>query len=575
MTQRGILQRAISRFTGHKLAIAFAMLSAATTLSAQITPSQDAYTDSAKPTENFGAAITLGVTNTGNSIQTSYIQFDLSSIPAGYTGSNVAKATLKMYVNTATTGGSFNLDFVNGSWSENKITANLAPALGSTIAASVPLTSSNKNDYINVDITSAVQAWLNGTVPNDGIALVANNPISSTFDSKENTKTSHSPELDVVFAGSGGGGGTITGVLTASGSGLMGGGTSGTLNLSLINTCSTGQILSWNGSAWACTTIKGTGTVTSVGSGLGLTGGPITTSGTLSIDTNVVPQLGAVNTFTAGQQISAANTDGLDSYTSVTNGTGLGGFALANTGSGTGVTGATLSPSGFGVFGLNGTTGGVAVMGSSPSGVGVSGASTSGTGVLGTSSGGIAVWGKGTSGSSGVVGASDSGIGVEGTSSFAGLYGLASGAGLGTVGISDSGIGVYGHSNTGYAFDADGHASQARTNGGWVKAMVYVNPTNGGIKRCFNSQLNAPAAATPPCGMTFTREQAGNYTLDFGFVVNDRFASLALDDAPTIVGTFCRSVCLVTPTANQLQLLIGSYTNNQTTDPGGFYVVVY
>jgi len=42
----------------------------------------------------------------------------------------------------------------------------------------------------------------------------------------------------------------------------------------------------------------GSGTVTSVGTSLGLIGGPITNSGTLSIDPNVVPQLGAAsNTF--------------------------------------------------------------------------------------------------------------------------------------------------------------------------------------------------------------------------------------------------------------------------------------
>lgn len=42
----------------------------------------------------------------------------------------------------------------------------------------------------------------------------------------------------------------------------------------------------------------GTGTVTSVGSGLGLVGGPITGSGTLSINTSQIPQLHAANTFT-------------------------------------------------------------------------------------------------------------------------------------------------------------------------------------------------------------------------------------------------------------------------------------
>jgi hypothetical protein len=51
-------------------------------------------------------------------------------------------------------------------------------------------------------------------------------------------------------------------------------------------------------------TFPGTGTVTSVGSGLGLTGGPITTSGTLTIDTSVVPRLGTSNSFTGNQTVN-------------------------------------------------------------------------------------------------------------------------------------------------------------------------------------------------------------------------------------------------------------------------------
>ncbi|MGA8149527.1 MAG: hypothetical protein WB952_01010 [Terriglobales bacterium] len=46
------------------------------------------------------------------------------------------------------------------------------------------------------------------------------------------------------------------------------------------------------------------GTVTSIGSGLGLLGGPITSSGTLAIDTTVVPQLGTSNTFTGNQTVN-------------------------------------------------------------------------------------------------------------------------------------------------------------------------------------------------------------------------------------------------------------------------------
>ncbi len=48
----------------------------------------------------------------------------------------------------------------------------------------------------------------------------------------------------------------------------------------------------------------GSGTVTSVATGLGLTGGPITTSGTLAIDTTVVPQLNAANVFTGNQTVN-------------------------------------------------------------------------------------------------------------------------------------------------------------------------------------------------------------------------------------------------------------------------------
>jgi len=51
-------------------------------------------------------------------------------------------------------------------------------------------------------------------------------------------------------------------------------------------------------------TFPGSGTVTSVASGLGLTGGPITGSGTLAIDPTVVPQLAAANTFTGTQTVN-------------------------------------------------------------------------------------------------------------------------------------------------------------------------------------------------------------------------------------------------------------------------------
>ncbi|HUD63963.1 MAG TPA: DNRLRE domain-containing protein [Candidatus Sulfotelmatobacter sp.] len=149
---------------------------------AQLTPSADAYTNTGSSSTNYGANALLDVVSGS---QTTYIQFNLSSIPAGYTGTNVAKATLKLYVNAATTAGNFNVNYVSSAWSESTITAKSSPSLGGTIASAVPLTSASVSQYILVDITSAVQAWLNGTQVNDGIALVGNSSLNATSTAKK------------------------------------------------------------------------------------------------------------------------------------------------------------------------------------------------------------------------------------------------------------------------------------------------------------------------------------------------------------------------------------------------------
>jgi len=375
------------------IAILFFIGAFLTTASAQITPSGDAYTNSASPTTKYGTKTLLDVDGAS---QIAYIQFNLGSIPPG---ASITQATLKLYVNSVTAAGSFNVDYVNGAWSEGTIDWNNAPPLGAAIASSVPVVTADKNQYLLVNVTPAVQAWLNGGETNNGIALVANGSTNLTLDSKENTTTSHPAELDVVFAS---GQGTITGVLTGSGSGLMGGGTSGTLNLSLTNACSAGQVLSWNGSAWACTTVKGTGTVTSVGSGPGLTGGPITTSGTLAVDSTVVPLLAASNTFTTGQIINSSY-EGLNvsagAYGIVSNSGTAPGVSSSSTSS-DGVDGYTGSSSAYGVSGTNFGGGGVGIYGAGGSqGAGVLGAiSGSGLGVFGYSSSygyhSAGVWGE-------------------------------------------------------------------------------------------------------------------------------------------------------------------------------------
>jgi hypothetical protein len=380
---------------------------------AQITPLGDSYINTADPTTNYGAKTLLDV---DGAKQATYIQFNLASIPAT---ASISQATLKLYVNAVTTAGSFNIDYVNGAWSEGTIDASNAPPLGTAIASNITVTTADTNQYILVNVTSAVQAWLNGSETNNGLALVANSTFNATFDSKENTTTSHPAELDIAFAG---GDGTITGVNTASGSGLAGGGTSGTLNLSLTNGCAANQVLQWSGSAWACSS-AGTGTITGVTAGADLTGGGTSGNVTLNLNTTALNEtyalVGAENTFAYPQVING----GLTASSSSSGGTGV----YANAGSSGGSNG-VVAYGATGVAGYTTVNGSIALYGDAGSSSGSNGVVGYGaTGVAGNSTitgsygtygnGSTGVWGNanGTGANVGVSGTTGSGIAVEGT----------------------------------------------------------------------------------------------------------------------------------------------------------------
>ena len=185
----------------------------------------------------------------------------------------------------------------------------------------------------------------------------------------------------------------------------------------------------------------GSGTVTSVATGLGLKGGPITTSGTLTIDTTVVPQLGAVNTFTGNQTVNGGTITANSSGSSIVgNTTSTASFVPGVTGNGInmGLYGAATSTFGIGVYGdasaSTGFTYGVYGTTTSTSGVGVGGAvpASSGTtyGVTGgaNSPSGFGVFGTNSATSGNAVGvygttSSTTGYGVQGNSSYIGVMG--------------------------------------------------------------------------------------------------------------------------------------------------------
>src|SRR5579863_8383010 len=96
----------------------FLLLVAAGTLlfpsraSAQLPPTDDSYTQRNAANSNFGRAGTLDIVGSATAARTTYIRFDLSPLPAGLTGSNVSIATLNLFLNTASTSGTFDVYLV-------------------------------------------------------------------------------------------------------------------------------------------------------------------------------------------------------------------------------------------------------------------------------------------------------------------------------------------------------------------------------------------------------------------------------------------------------------------------------
>src|SRR4029077_4094138 len=171
-------------------------------VSAQIRATDDSYTASSSPNSNFGNQSGLEVIGPGVN---SYIRFDLTALPSGLTSSNVNKATMRLSVNGVTTAGAFDVYLVTSSWAESTITHNNLPTLGAKVASGI-MVSAYKRNFIDVDITKAAQAWLSSPPSlNYGVALVpsSGSSIAVSFDSKENTSTSHDPELTVSMVSAG------------------------------------------------------------------------------------------------------------------------------------------------------------------------------------------------------------------------------------------------------------------------------------------------------------------------------------------------------------------------------------
>jgi trimeric autotransporter adhesin len=338
-------------------------------------------------------------------------------------------------------------------------------------------------------------------------------------------------------------------------------------------------------------TFPGTGTVSTVNSGAGLTGGPITTTGKLSIasagvtnamlanpsititagtdltgggtialggttklnvDTTKIPQLTGANTFTGNQVVAGSLTASTTNATSA-----LVGNVTSTSGGAAGVLGTTASTNGFGVEGSTTATTGSAIgvygTSSAPSGYGVGGVSPN-----------IGVYGQGN-------------YGVSGHGSVAGVMGLATASGGvsglfqgGPVSIAGNALNALaGDPGCGPGFAAIGFTGSSLSNctnyavSGGTKGDTYVN-SNGSGSIHFRNSNNELAVLNNAGMLTMT----ANNNLGILQITNTNTSGEGPAIAATSDSTFAAAVVGTSAaTTGSIPGVIG-----QTSSPTGYGV---
>lgn len=174
---------------------------------------QDTYVDNGtqggKPPNaaNFGTAMDLRVFKINGRAGRTFLKFSMATLPPGTTASDVAQARLRFWVNgNSTAVGGITLTPVISAWDEYTLKDNSTGTLafGSPILSGLSITSIN--NFVSIDVTDWVKAWIAGTLVNEGITIEAGATATSldlSFDSKESTQTSHEPRLEVSLSRTG------------------------------------------------------------------------------------------------------------------------------------------------------------------------------------------------------------------------------------------------------------------------------------------------------------------------------------------------------------------------------------
>lgn len=172
---------------------------------------QDTYVDNGttggKPPpngSNYGAGVDLRVFKGNGRIGRTFLKFSLATLPPGTLASDVSHARLRFWVNSnSTIAGAISLNPVITAWDEYtlKDTSTTSIAFGAPKLSELPV--SSVSNFISIDVTAWIKAWLSGAMVNEGIEIepsTSTTTLNLAFDSKESDQTSHEPRLEISLS---------------------------------------------------------------------------------------------------------------------------------------------------------------------------------------------------------------------------------------------------------------------------------------------------------------------------------------------------------------------------------------
>ena len=162
---------------------------------------QDSYIYKGNPDTNFNSSELIIGNGFGlNDVLWSFLQFDLSNVPANAT---IVSADFKLFQHE-----SFNMEGliigvhkVNGPWSENTLTWNSMPSYDVTPEDTI-LRDPSENIWISWDITSLMQGWVDGNITNYGVVLKDENKAIASISchaSEYDSNITLRPKLEITY----------------------------------------------------------------------------------------------------------------------------------------------------------------------------------------------------------------------------------------------------------------------------------------------------------------------------------------------------------------------------------------